>query len=63
MIAEAPQIAQSTTLAGRPTDRPTTDRPSLALDRVVASLQVMLATRRAARNDDHAYWYTICRGM
>jgi hypothetical protein len=35
----------------------------LSLSRVVASLQVLLAARRAARSDEHAYWYTIARGM
>jgi hypothetical protein len=39
------------------------EQPSLTLSRVVASLQVVLATRRAIRNDDHAYWYTIGRGL
>jgi hypothetical protein len=37
--------------------------PQLSLKRVVAGLQVVLATRRAARNDAHAYWYTVARGM
>jgi hypothetical protein len=39
----------------------------LSLNRIVAALQVLLATRRAtrraARNEDHAYWYTVARGM
>ena len=37
--------------------------PQLSLKGVVASLQVVLATRRAARNDEHAFWYTVARGM
>jgi len=36
---------------------------SLSVQRVVASLQVVLATRRAARNDEHAFWYTVARGL
>jgi hypothetical protein len=36
---------------------------TLSLNRIVASLQLLLATRRAARSEDHAYWYTVARGM
>lgn len=36
---------------------------SLRIGRVVASLQVLLASRRAARNEDHAHWYNISRGL
>jgi hypothetical protein len=39
------------------------DEPSLSVGRVVASLQLLLAVRRDARNQDHAYWYTISRGL
>ncbi len=35
----------------------------LSLNRIVAALQLLLATRRAARSEDHAYWYTVARGM
>ena len=35
----------------------------LSLNRIAAALQVLLATRRAARNEEHAYWYTVARGM
>ena len=35
----------------------------LSLNRIVAALQLLLATRRAARNEEHAYWYTVARGM
>ena len=35
----------------------------LSLNRIAAALQVILATRRAARSEEHAYWYTIARGM
>jgi hypothetical protein len=34
-----------------------------SLIRVAAALQVALATRRAARSEEHAYWYTVARGM
>jgi hypothetical protein len=42
---------------------PLEKRPLLSLKDVAAALQVVLATRRAARNEDHAYWYTVARGM
>jgi hypothetical protein len=42
--------------------RPTDGQP-LLLSRIVASLQVVLASRRADRNEEHAYWYTVARGM
>jgi hypothetical protein len=35
---------------------------TLSLSGVVATLQVLLATRRAARNAGYAYWYTAIRG-
>jgi hypothetical protein len=35
----------------------------LSLSRIAAALQVVLATRRAARNEEHAYWYTVARGL
>jgi hypothetical protein len=35
----------------------------LSLTRIAATLQVALATRRAARTEEHAYWYTVLRGM
>jgi hypothetical protein len=35
----------------------------LTLNRIAAALQVLLATRRAARSEEHAYWYTVARGM
>ena len=35
----------------------------LSLNRIAAALQLLLATRRAARNEEHAYWYTVARGM
>ena len=34
-----------------------------SLNRIVAALQLLLATRRAARNEEHAYWYTVARGL
>jgi len=40
------------------------DQPEpISLKRVVASLQLALATRRAAPTDEDKYWYTIARGM
>ena len=36
---------------------------TLSLNRIAASLQVLLASRRAARSAEHAYWYTVARGM
>jgi hypothetical protein len=36
---------------------------TLSLHRIAATLQVVLATRRAARDEEHAYWYTVARGM
>jgi hypothetical protein len=35
----------------------------MSLKRVAAALQLLLATRRAARCEEHAYWYTVARGM
>ena len=35
----------------------------LSLNRIVAALQLLLATRRAARSEEHAYWYTVARGI
>jgi hypothetical protein len=35
----------------------------MSLQRVVSALQVILATRRAVRSEEHAYWYTVARGM
>jgi hypothetical protein len=35
----------------------------LSLGRVAARLHLVLATRRAAHSDEHAYWYTVVRGM
>ena len=36
---------------------------TLSVNRIVATLQIMLAARRAARSEDDAYWYTVARGM
>jgi hypothetical protein len=40
---------------------PRPERSELSLNRVAASLQVMLATRRAARNEALAYSYELRR--
>jgi hypothetical protein len=55
--APAPSAVQESTAAQSDIPAP------LSLNRIVAALQVMLATRRAARNEEHAYWYTVARGM
>jgi hypothetical protein len=58
VIAESPIL---------PTDSPSIElssnqvQPTLSLNRVAASLQILLAARREARNADHAYWYAISR--
>jgi hypothetical protein len=39
------------------------EQPALSLGRIAAALQVVLATRRAARGEEYAYWYTVARGM
>jgi hypothetical protein len=44
-------------------DRTTAFGQPMSLNRIAAALQVVLATRRAARNDEHEYWYSIARGM
>ena len=36
---------------------------TLSLSGVVATLQVVLAARRSARNEDHAHWYRISYGL
>lgn len=36
---------------------------TLSLSGVVATLQVVLAARRAARNEDYAHWYRIIHGV
>jgi hypothetical protein len=41
---------------------PRTPEP-MSLPRVVGALQVMLATRRAARNAEHAFWYSVTRDL
>jgi hypothetical protein len=56
--APAPTAVQQSAAASR------SDVPApLSLKRIAATLQVVLATRRAARSEEHAYWYTIARGM
>jgi hypothetical protein len=60
MIAESPATIDAIAL---PEQRPTSERPPMSLQRVVSALQVILATRRAVRSEEHAYWYTVARGM
>ena len=35
----------------------------ISLKRIVGSLQLVLATRRAAFTDEDKYWYTLARAM
>jgi hypothetical protein len=66
MIAESPASATATTTAlhkPEQADARRTPEPLLSLGRVAATLQVILAARRAAHSEEHAYWYTIMRGM
>jgi hypothetical protein len=35
----------------------------ISFKRIVALLQVALASRRGALTDDDRYWYTVARGM
>jgi hypothetical protein len=59
VIAQAPVPSAVQESAARQSDV----REPLSLNRIAAALQLMLATRRAARSEEHAYWYTIARGM
>jgi hypothetical protein len=68
MIAEPQTPAREmdyATLLVQPEPQPERREPAplLSVRRVAATLQVALATRRAARNDEHANWYTMLRGM
>jgi len=57
-------IAESAVLAvPEQQDRVTDPARTLSLNRVAATLQVLLAARRRARTEDEAYWYTIARGL
>ena len=59
MIAEAPAPNAVKESAAAQSDV----RAPLSLHRIAAALQVLLATRRAERSEEHAYWYTVARGM
>jgi hypothetical protein len=58
MLAQQPSIA----LQQPRSDQLDVVEP-ISLKRIVAVLQVVLATRRAAYNDENLYWYTLARGM
>ena len=58
MIAESPAFAVQEEQASL-----TEPARTLSLNRVAATLQVLLAARRRARTEDAAYWYTIARGL
>jgi hypothetical protein len=62
MIAESPASIDLAAESHRDESTTRTSR-EMTLSRIVASLQVVLATRRAAHSEEHAYWYTIARGM
>jgi hypothetical protein len=57
--------AQQATLVPEESARPNAPDalPLLSLPRVVGTLQVVLATRRAARNVEHAHWYSVTRSL
>jgi hypothetical protein len=61
VIAETAVIS----LQANPPDEVSIDATSrtLSLGGVVATLQVLLASRRAARNADYAYWSSLTRGL
>ena len=58
MIAQQPSITVQ-----QPRTDPIDNVEPISFKRIVAILQVALATRRAALTDDDKYWYTIARGM
>jgi len=60
MIAESPSITSET--SGQHKEIAPV-APQFSLKRIVASLQILLAARREARRNDHAFWYTIARGL
>jgi hypothetical protein len=58
MIAQQPSITVQP-----PRTDPVDNVEPISFKRIVAILQVALATRRAAFTDDDKYWYTLARGM
>jgi len=66
MLAQAPRPSRSRPVAlalVQPSVRAVPEFDGkLTLNRIAAALQLLLATRRAARNEEHAYWYTMLRG-
>ncbi len=64
MIAESPASIDQQAESSYSDDATTrTTSRGLTLSSVVASLQVVLASRRAAHSEEYAYWYTIARGL
>jgi hypothetical protein len=63
MLAQAPSPAIAIALPQPVTEIAPEFEGKLSLNRIAAVLQVVLAIRRAARNEQHAYWYTVVRGM
>jgi hypothetical protein len=58
MLAQQPSIALQ-----QPRAEQSDDAESMSVKRIVAVLQVVLATRRAAYSEDNLYWYSVARGM
>jgi hypothetical protein len=56
-------IAEHAEHTAQETRKPAPTQASLSLTQVVGSLQVMPATRRAARNADRALWHTMNRSL
>jgi hypothetical protein len=62
MIAQPTATATATAAPLPRTERIEIVEP-ISLKCIVAALQVVLATRRAANRDEDTYWYTLARGM
>ncbi|HLZ29307.1 MAG TPA: hypothetical protein VKV73_18480 [Chloroflexota bacterium] len=56
-------IQQPSIALGQPRMEPINQTPPISRNHIVALLQVILATRRAAFTDDDKYWSTVARGM
>jgi hypothetical protein len=59
----APSPASAIALALPITEKAPKFETKLSLNRIAAALQVILATRRAARSEEHAYRYAFARGI
>jgi hypothetical protein len=64
MLATSPARPAVAVTLSQPVAETAPELPGrFSLIRVAAALQVALATRRAARSEEHGYWYTVARGM